>query len=98
MTAVRESAEFGPSGWPYVVVFPGDRISILGWDPINELGADATRLGKIALDGVDRPLPVFGVDIDGRRLRIAIDEVSNGVFVVACNDATIECLKQQCKP
>ncbi|MGO4852507.1 hypothetical protein [Phaeovulum sp. W22_SRMD_FR3] len=93
MSLAVESAALGPCGWPYVCVSEHQQVTILGLDPLRDIPGDAPHCGDVALAGIERPVPVFLVSAGSQMIRIAVIEISNGVYVVACNDAAIERLE-----
>ena len=87
--SVNESASLGPFGWPYDVVVDGHRAELNGHSLWTLLAGPTTEIGDVMVGSEKRPIPAYEVEIDGLNIRFAAGEVSNGVWIVASNDASI---------
>jgi len=87
-----EHSDLGPCGWPFVVVAEGSYCRIHGQDVWADEMAwleTAEKNGSVALDSFDAAVPVYLVSFGDLSARVAIREVSQGMWVIASNDVEI---------
>ena len=90
MSEYELSIELGPCGWPKKF-FGNSHEAFVDGAAISELLPDAERIGEVIFSDLSdiRPTPAYRATIGGTSVRFAFDEVTQGHYLVASNDAEI---------
>lgn len=90
MCESSESAALGPCGWPFRE-YGNDCEGYVQGVSVNELLPKASIIGDVAFSHLEgnRHVPAYVVEIDGRKIRLAFDEVQAGQYIIASNDADV---------